>query len=116
MTARKLFSFPNPVNELSARLVAGGVVIMAVAAIVFGQFWLLIPLAYGFVARVLTGPHQPTLLDLLGFTPPYGWCRGCSPFASGDGRFRRYVGRRSRPASDYERRRTLAGRPRCTRR
>jgi len=24
MTARKLFSFPNPVNELSARLVAGG--------------------------------------------------------------------------------------------
>ena len=29
MTARELFSFPNPVNELSARLVAGGVVIMA---------------------------------------------------------------------------------------
>lgn len=56
MTARELFSFPNPVNELSARLVAGGVVAMAVAAIVFGQFWLLIPLAYGFVARVLTGP------------------------------------------------------------
>jgi Domain of unknown function (DUF4395) len=56
MTARTLFSFPNPVNELSARLVAGGVVIMAASAIVFDQPWLLIPIAYGFVARVLTGP------------------------------------------------------------
>src|SRR5215207_9952335 len=56
MTARELFSFPNPVNELSARLVAGGVVIMAVSAIVFDQPWLLAPIAYGFVARVLTGP------------------------------------------------------------
>ena len=27
---RSLFAFPNPVNEVSARLVAGGVVIMAV--------------------------------------------------------------------------------------
>jgi Domain of unknown function (DUF4395) len=65
MSARKLFSFPNPVNELSARLVAGGVVTMAVAAIVFGQFWLLIPLAYGFVARVLTGPTLSPLGQLV---------------------------------------------------
>jgi len=65
MTARQLFSFPNPVNELSARLVAGGVVTMAVAAIVFGQFWLLIPLAYGFVARVLTGPTLSPLGSLV---------------------------------------------------
>lgn len=65
MTARKLFSFPNPVNELSARVVAGGVVAMAVAAIVFGQFWLLIPLAYGFVARVLTGPTLSPLGQLV---------------------------------------------------
>jgi hypothetical protein len=56
MTARKLFSFPNPVNELSARLVAGAVVVMAATALAFDQLWLLIPLAYGFVARVLTGP------------------------------------------------------------
>ena len=65
MTARQLFSFPNPVNELSARLVAGGVVTMALAAIVFGQFWLLIPLAYGFVARVLTGPTLSPLGQLV---------------------------------------------------
>ena len=65
MKTRELFSFPNPVNELSARLVAGGVVTMAVAAIVFGQFWLLIPLAYGFVARVLTGQTLSPLGQLV---------------------------------------------------
>jgi cation transporter-like permease len=65
VNVRRLFSFPNPVNELSARLVAGGVVTMAVAAIVFGQLWLLIPLAYGFVARVLTGPTLSPLGQLV---------------------------------------------------
>jgi hypothetical protein len=65
VTVRQLFSFPNPVNELSARLVAGGVVAMAVVAIVFGQLWLLIPLAYGFVARVLTGPTLSPLGELV---------------------------------------------------
>jgi len=54
--ASSLFSFPNPVNEVSARLVAGGVVLIALAAIIFAQPWIFIVLAYGFVARVLTGP------------------------------------------------------------
>jgi Domain of unknown function (DUF4395) len=53
---RALFSFPNPVNETSARLVAGAVAVLAVIAIGFQQGWLLPGLAYGFVARVLTGP------------------------------------------------------------
>jgi hypothetical protein len=65
MAARRLFSFPNPVNELSARLVAGGVLTMALAAIVLGQFWLLVPLAYGFVARVATGPTLSPLGQLV---------------------------------------------------
>jgi hypothetical protein len=65
MIARRLFSFPNPVNELSARLVAGGVLTMSLAAIVFGQFWLLVPLAYGFVARVATGPTLSPLGQLV---------------------------------------------------
>jgi len=56
MSMKQLFSFPNPVNEVSARLVAGGVVVMGIAAIAFDQPWILVPLAYGFVARVLTGP------------------------------------------------------------
>jgi hypothetical protein len=52
---------PHPVNEVSARLVAGGVVIMSVAAIVLGQPWLIAIIAYGFVARVLTGPKLSPL-------------------------------------------------------
>jgi hypothetical protein len=52
------FSFPDPVNEVSARLVAGGVVIMSTAALILDEHatWLLVILAYGFVARMLTGP------------------------------------------------------------
>jgi hypothetical protein len=52
-----VFSFPNPVNEYAARTVAAGVVVMCVAAVAFGQPWILIPLAYGFWARVLSGPR-----------------------------------------------------------
>jgi hypothetical protein len=52
----KLFSFPDPVNETSARLVAAGVVIEALVFLVFRDGWLLVPLVYGFAARVLTGP------------------------------------------------------------
>lgn len=51
-----VFSFPNPVNEVSARIVAGGVVVMCAVVLALGQTWVLVPLAYGFVARVLTGP------------------------------------------------------------
>jgi hypothetical protein len=53
---RRLFSFPNPVNETSARLVAAGVVAQGVGFLLSGWTWLLVPLAYGFAARVLTGP------------------------------------------------------------
>jgi Domain of unknown function (DUF4395) len=51
-----LFSFPNPVNEKAARTVAGVVLVIAVVTLATGFYWLLIPLAYGFWARVLTGP------------------------------------------------------------
>jgi hypothetical protein len=62
---RRLFSFPNPVNEVSARLVAAGVVVMSVAAIAFGLQWMTVVLAYGFVARVLTGPTLSPLGQLV---------------------------------------------------
>jgi hypothetical protein len=52
----ELFSFPDPVNEVSARLVAGGVVLLSAITIVFDQRWLTAVIAYGFLARVLTGP------------------------------------------------------------
>ncbi|MFZ9771828.1 MAG: DUF4395 domain-containing protein [Ilumatobacteraceae bacterium] len=52
----KRFPFPHPVNETSARLVAAGVVVMGTAYAVTGAAWLLVPLVYGFLARVSTGP------------------------------------------------------------
>jgi hypothetical protein len=51
-----VFSFPNPVNEKAARVVAGIVAIAAALILATGAYWLLIPVAYGFWARVLTGP------------------------------------------------------------
>ena len=56
MTLRTLFSFPDPVNEKAARTVAAGVVALSAAAIAARQPWLLVVLAAGFWARVLTGP------------------------------------------------------------
>lgn len=58
---QRFFSFPDPVNETSARLVAFGVVLQAALFLVFREGWLLVPLAYGFVARVLTGPTMSPL-------------------------------------------------------
>ena len=51
-----LFAFPNPVNEKASRVVAGVVLLLAIVILASGIYWLLIPLAYGFWARVLTGP------------------------------------------------------------
>jgi hypothetical protein len=58
---RRLLSFPNPVNEVAARLVATGVVLLCLAILVTLELWLIVPLAYGFVARVLTGPRLSPL-------------------------------------------------------
>jgi len=53
---RSIFGFPNPVNEVAARIVAGGVLVVCIVAMALNQPWLLVPLVYGFWARVLTGP------------------------------------------------------------
>lgn len=60
-SVRRFFSFPDPVNETSARIVALGVVVQGVIFLVFREGWLLTPLVYGFVARVLTGPTMSPL-------------------------------------------------------
>src|ERR671935_190378 len=54
--SQAMFSFPNPVNEKAARVVAGVVMVVALITLATSAYWLLIPLAYGFWARVLTGP------------------------------------------------------------
>ncbi len=51
-----LLSFPNPVNEKAARTVAFVVMAIAIVALATGSWWLVPVLAYGFIARVLTGP------------------------------------------------------------
>jgi hypothetical protein len=55
--SKRFFTFPNPVNETSARLVASGVVLQAIVFLAVRQWWVLVPLTYGFLARVLTGPR-----------------------------------------------------------
>ena len=61
---RQLFAFPNPVNEKAARTVAGVVLAIVILILATSWYWLLIPLVYGFWARVLTGPT----LSPLGWT------------------------------------------------
>jgi hypothetical protein len=65
-----VFDFPNPVNEKAARTVAAGVVVMCVATIALtttlghAWLWLSVVLAYGFLARVATGPTLSPLGQL----------------------------------------------------
>jgi len=56
VSLQSLLRFPNPVNETSARLVAAGVVVQALCCVVLREWWVLVPLTYGFLARVATGP------------------------------------------------------------
>ena len=62
---RRVFTFPNPVNEVAARLVAAGVLLLCITILVTRQTWLLVPLAYGFVARVIAGPKFSPLALLV---------------------------------------------------
>jgi hypothetical protein len=55
------FSFPNPVNDKAARTVAAFVLVGVIVTLLTGWYWLLIPIAYGFWARVLTGPKLSPL-------------------------------------------------------
>jgi hypothetical protein len=61
---RSVFSFPNPVNDVAARVVAGGVVVQCVLALALRQPWILVPLTFGFWARVLSGPSLSPLGQL----------------------------------------------------
>lgn len=65
-----LFRFPNPVNEVAARTVAAGVVVMTATTLLLsttlgsGWLWLSAIIAYGFVARVASGPTLSPLGQL----------------------------------------------------
>lgn len=51
-----MFSFPDPLNEKAARFVAGVVLVLAIVTLATGAYWILAVMAYGFIARTLTGP------------------------------------------------------------
>ncbi len=57
MSAEGFFRFPDPVNEYAARSVAAGVCALGGLYFLSGWQWLLVPLTYGFLARVSTGPR-----------------------------------------------------------
>jgi hypothetical protein len=63
--ASALFSFPDPVNEVSARLVAAGVALASIATIALAAPWLTALIAYGFLARVATGSTLSPLGQLV---------------------------------------------------
>jgi hypothetical protein len=56
MSFEQVFSFPLAINEKAARTVAAVVAVVGLVAVATGWLWLALPLAYGFWARVLTGP------------------------------------------------------------
>ena len=58
---RSVLSFPATVNETAARVVAGGVVLIALVALATGWHWLLAVLAAGFGLRVVAGPSLSPL-------------------------------------------------------
>jgi small-conductance mechanosensitive channel len=63
-TPSRWLGFPNPVNEKAARVVAGGVATIAVLTLLTGWHWLILVMAAGFLARVLTGPRLSVLGQL----------------------------------------------------
>lgn len=64
MALAKILKFPNPVNEVTARCVAAGVVLMSLA-VVLGWEWVVVPLALGFALRVAAGPRLSPLALLM---------------------------------------------------
>jgi hypothetical protein len=56
-----VIGFPRTINEKAARVVAGVVAVIALVALLVPAHWLVVPLAYGFWARVLTGPRLSPL-------------------------------------------------------
>ena len=56
-----MFTFPNPVNEVVARTVAGFVLVTAIVYVTTSSFWVLVFLLSGFLVRVASGPrYSPT--------------------------------------------------------
>ena len=87
-----LFEFPNPVNEVSARLVAGGTALLGLACLALGQPWIAGVLAVEFILRVLFGPRVDPLARVVTrvIVPRLGWAE--RPTAGPPKRFAQGIG------------------------
>jgi hypothetical protein len=87
-----LISYPNPVNEVAARVTAGGVVILGALALALQLPWLTVVLGVGFLLRVLSGPRfSPlALLASRAIVPRLPW--GPRPVAGPPKRFAQLIG------------------------
>ena len=82
-TLQGVFSFPNPVNERAARLVAAMVFVTAGSIILFDAHWLTFFLAYGtfgFGQPVVAEFVLGTLVVFAGLEAFLGFCMGCFVF------------------------------------
>jgi len=61
---RRVFEFPNPVNEYAARITAALVVVLSAVTLLTGFGWGLAIIAAGFWLRVLFGPRISPLAQL----------------------------------------------------
>ena len=79
---RPVLGFPNPVNEIAARVVAAGVLVISLAALLFQEQWLLPVLAFGFWARLAaTWVVVGSLAAAASLESLAGYCLGCRIFA-----------------------------------
>lgn len=71
---KRVFAFPNPVNEYAARCTAGVVAVLALLFLVTGQGWGLPLIAAGFALRLMFGPRisPAALLSVKVLAPRFG--------------------------------------------
>jgi hypothetical protein len=85
-------SYPNPVNEVTARVTSAGVVTLGALALALQLPWLAIVLAVGFLLRVLSGPRFSPLALLASrvIVPRLPWAP--RPVAGPPKRFAQLIG------------------------
>ena len=88
----KIGRFPEEVNENAARIVASFITIFSVLAVLFPSYYTILPLLYGFFARVLYGPdYSPVAqLTLRGIIPIFKISN--KPTAGIPKRFAQFIG------------------------
>ncbi len=56
-----MFTYPRTINEKSARVIGAVVAVTLLVALITGAYWLAVPIAYGYWARMLAGPKLSPL-------------------------------------------------------